>query len=259
MKIENSTILITGGGTGLGLSLAQMLTRKGNTIIICGRSIEKLKQAKEKIPELITYQCDVSDDQSINSLVETIIEKHSSLNVLINNAGVMHLHDVVNDSLPIRNQKAEVMTNFYGVVALCNKLIPLLKTKEQSAILNITSGLAYMPFMASPVYAATKAAVHSYSQSIRQALKKTSIDVFEVLPPMVDTQMSKDLEMPGMKKMSSETLAKIIIKAMSKDQFEIRPGMSAMMINMYKYFPWLINTMMMKMSPKILLNLPKYE
>ena len=116
-----------------------------------------------------------------------------------------------------------------------------------------------MPFLASPVYAATKAAVHSYSQSIRQALKNTSIKVFEALPPMIDTEMSKDLDMPGMKKISSEKLAQIIIKEMNKGKLEIRPGMSAMMIRMYKFSPWMINTMMAKMAPKILSKIPKYE
>jgi len=258
MKMTNNTILITGGSSGLGLSMAEELIEKGNTLIICGRSIEKLNAAKLRLPKLITYQCDVSNEQSVDTLIMKIKEKHTSLNILVNNAGVMHLHDIVNDSLPLKFQEMEIMTNFYGVISLCNKLIPLLKKQKNSAILNITSGLAYMPFMASPVYAATKAAVHSYSQSLRQSLKRTSIEVFEALPPMIDTEMSKNIDMPGMKKISSEALAKIIIKDMNKGKKEIRPGMSAMMIRMYKLFPWLINTMMAKMSPKILLNLPKY-
>ena len=259
LKITDNTILITGGSTGLGLALAEELIKQDNTVIICGRSIEKLNNAKIKIPDLITYECDISNEQSICTLIENIRKKHSSLNLLINNAGLMHLHDVANDSLSLKNQEMEILTNFYGVVALCDKLIPILKSKEQSAILNITSGMAYMPFSVAPVYAASKAAVHSYSQSIRQALEKTSVKIFEALPPMIDTEMSKDIEMPGMKKISSEKLAKIIIKGLQNDKLEIRPGMSAMMIRMYKMFPWMVNTMMAKMTPKILLNLPKYQ
>jgi len=255
----NNTILITGGSTGLGLSMAEELIEKSNTVIVCGRSNEKLDAAKLSLPTLITYQCDISNEQSIDDLIAKVKENHPALNVLINNAGVMHLHDIVNDSLPLKLQEKEIMTNFYGVIALCNKLIPLLKNHENAAILNITSGLAYMPFMASPIYAATKAAVHSYSQSIRQSLNKTSIEVYEALPPMIDTEMSKHIEMPGMKKISSKALSKIIIKGMNNGKKEIRPGMSAMMIRMYKLFPWMVNTMMAKMSPKILLNLPKYD
>jgi len=258
MKMTDNTILITGGSAGLGLSMAEELIEKGNTVIICSRSDKKLNAAKLKLSTLITYQCDISNEQSIDVLITQITEKHPTLNILINNAGIMHLHDIVNDSLPLKLQEKEIFTNFYGVIALCNKLIPLLKKHDKSAILNITSGLAYMPFMASPIYAATKAAVHSYSQSIRQSLKKTSIEVFEALPPMIDTEMSKHIEMPGMKKISSKALSKIIIKKMGKNKKEIRPGMSAMMIRMYKLFPWMVNIMMAKMSPKILLNLPKY-
>jgi uncharacterized oxidoreductase len=258
MKMVDNTVLITGGSEGLGLSMAEELLDKGNIVIICGRSVDKLNEAKKKLPKLITYQCDVSNEQSIDALIIEIRERHPLLNILVNNAGVMHLHDIVNDSLPLKFQEMEIMTNFYGVIALCNKLIPLLKTQQKAAILNITSGVAYMPFMATPVYAATKAAVHSYSQSIRQSLKQTSIDVFEALPPMIDTEMSRHIDMPGMKKISSEALSKIIIKRMNKGKKEIRPGMSAVMISMYKLFPWMVNIVMEKMSPKILVNIPKY-
>jgi short-subunit dehydrogenase involved in D-alanine esterification of teichoic acids len=111
-----------------------------------------------------------------------------------------------------------------------------------------------MPFLAAPVYTATKSAIHSYTQSIRQALKSTSINVYEALPPMVDTDMSKGLEMKGMVKMSPDKLAEIIIKQMQKGKTEIKPGASAMMIRMYKLFPWLINAMMRKMAPAILVG-----
>ena len=259
MRTAKNTILITGGSTGLGLALAEELIKQDNTVIICGRNLDKLNNAKLNTPALITYECDVSDEQSIDILIDKIKTKHSSLNVLVNNAGVMHLHDIANGSLSLKHQEMEILTNFYGVVALCDKIIPILKSKEESAILNITSGMAYMPFLASPVYAATKAAVHSYTQSIRQALKKTSIKIFEALPPMIDTEMSKDIEMPGMKKISSQKLARIIINDMQNGKLEIRPGMSAMMIRMYKTFPWMVNAMMAKMAPKMLLNIPKYE
>ncbi len=256
MNISNNTILVTGGSAGIGLALAEEFLQNDNEVIICGRNVTRLEKAKQKNPKLHTIVCDVSDEKSISEMVDVLNKDYPLLNVLVNNAGIMHIHDVVNQSLSIELQKKEIMTNFYGTVSLCDKLIPKLMNQEKSTILNISSGLAYMPFLAAPVYTATKAAIHSYTQSIRQALKNTSIHVFEALPPMVDTEMSKGLEMKGMVKISPEKLAKIIVKQMSSGKAEIKPGASAMMIRMYKLFPWLINAMMRKMAPAILADMP---
>lgn len=258
MNLTNNTILITGGSAGIGLALAKSLLENNNTVIICGRDSLKLAAAKKSNPKLHTMICDVADETSVMSMVAEVTQAHPSLNILINNAGLMHIHDVSKNSLALKHQKNEVLTNLYGVIALCDSLIPHFKRQKTSAIVNISSGLAYMPFLAAPVYTATKAAVHSYSQSIRQGLKGTSIKIIEVLPPMVETNMSKGLEMEGMSKISPEKLATIIIKNMKKGKLEIRPGASAMMIRMYKMFPWMINAVMGKMTPKILLNIPKY-
>ena len=257
MNISNNTILITGGSSGIGLALAEEFLQKNNVVIICGRNEKKLKEAKQKNPQLHTMVCDVSDEESISKMIEGLRKDYPELNMLINNAGVMHIHDVVNQSLAIEHQKQEIMTNFYGTVSLCDKLLPQLINHETAAILNISSGLAYMPFLVAPVYTATKAAIHSYTQSIRQALKSTSVKVFEALPPMVDTDMSRGLEMKGMVKISPNKLAKIIVKKMQNDKVEIKPGASAMMIRMYKLFPWMINIMMNKMAPQLLADLPK--
>ena len=258
MNVSSNTILITGGSSGIGFALAEEFLNNNNTVIICGRNEKKLAQAKQKLPALHTLVCDVSNLESIEVMVDLILKTHPGINVLVNNAGSMHIHDVVKNSLSFEHQQEEVMTNFYGVVALCNKFLPHFQKKNNAAILNVTSGLAYMPFMASPVYAATKAAVHSYSMSIRQALKNTSVTVIEALPPMVDTDLSKGLEMKGMKKMVPQKLAQIIVKQIGKGKTEIRPGDSAMMIKMYKMFPWMINAVMSKMTPPILQNIPKY-
>lgn len=258
MKLTNNTVLITGGSAGIGLALSKQLLAQNNTVIICGRGSQKLEVVKRSHPKIHTRVCDVSDDTAIKAMVASVIKDFPSLNVLINNAGLMHIHDIANNSLALSHQKNEIQTNFYGVVALCDSLIGHLKKQDNAAIINISSGLAYMPFLAAPVYTATKAAVHSYSQSIRQALKGTSIKVIEALPPMVETDMSKGLEMEGMNKISPEKLADIIIKQVQKGKLEIRPGASAMMIRMYKLFPWMINAVMGKMAPKILLNIPKY-
>lgn len=258
MNLFNNTILITGGSAGIGLALAKILLAQDNTVIICGRDQQKLETAAKQHKNLHGFVCDVSNEESIDQLMANVLKAHPELNIVVNNAGSMHIHDVANNSLALAHQQQEIDTNFFGVVAMCNKFLPHLQKQTNAAILNITSGLAYMPFLASPVYAATKSAVHSYSMSIRQALKNTSVRVYEALPPMVDTDMSKGLEMPGMKKMQPEKLAQVIVKQMGKGKLEIRPGDSAMMITMYKLFPGMINFVMGKMGPKLLEDIPKY-
>jgi len=258
MKISNNTILITGGSSGIGLAMAKEFLKHDNVVIICGRNTKKLEQARLLNPKLRTITCDVSDDLSASEMVNTILKDYPSLNMIVNNAGMMHLHDVAESSLALELQKKEIMINVYGVISLCDRFIPHLMKQKQSAIVNITSGLAYMPFVASPVYAATKAAIHSYSQSIRVALRSTPVSVFEVLPPMVDTEMSHGIDMPGMKKMQAEKLAQITVAKINNNQKEIRPGVSAMMIKMYLWFPWMVNKMMSSMAPKILADLPRY-
>ncbi len=259
MNISNNTVLITGGSAGIGLALAKEFLKHNNTVIICGRNASRLEKARSESPELITVNCDIADDASVELMLKSILSDYPALNVLVNNAGTMHLHDVVNESLPLELQKQEIMTNVYGSIGLSDRLLSHFKKQKNAAIVNVTSGLAVMPFSASPVYAATKAAIHSYSMSMRAALKKTSVSIFEVLPPMVDTDLTSTMEMPGMKKLQPERLAKITLAKMKKNQTEIRPGSSAMMISMYRWFPSLINTVMNSMTPRLLNNLPTYK
>ena len=258
MNISNNTILITGGSSGIGLAMAKEFLKYDNVVIICGRNAQKLEQARLLNPKLRTIIGDVSDDLSASEMVNNILKDYPSLNVLVNNAGMMHLHDVVEDSLSLELQKKEIMTNVYGVISLCDRFLPHLKKQKHAAIINVTSGLAYMPFVASPVYAASKAAIHSYSLSIRGALKNTTISIIEVLPPMVDTEMTHGMDMPGIKKIKPEKLAQITVSKINNNQKEIRPGASAMMIKMYRWFPWMVNKMMSSMAPKILADLPRY-
>mgnify|MGYP000016900146 CR=1 FL=1 len=259
MNISNNTILITGGSRGIGLALAKAFLENNNVVIICGRDAQNLNQVRQENPAIRTITCDVSDEFSVSQMVNTLQRDYPSLNMLVNNAGMMHLHDFVSGSLPIEHQKQEILTNVFGVISLCDKLLPQLKKQKESAIVNVTSGLAYMPFVAAPVYAATKAAIHSYSLSIRNALRDTSVSVFELLPPMVDTDMSHSIDMPGMKKIQPDKLAQITLRKIQANQVEIRPGAAAMMIKMYQWFPWVINKMMASMTPKMLLDLPTYK
>lgn len=194
MDIGNNTVLITGGGSGIGFALAVELLKHNNKIIICGRNFEKLKQAKKTFPALEIIQTDISDEDSVNSLVEEVQKKHPALNFLINNAGVMKMWSIQKQNASIHEQKNEILTNVFGTVQVTQSLVPHLLNQSNSTILNVSSALAFVPMSAAPIYNATKAALHSYSISIRQQLRGTSIKVFEVLPAAIETQMAIDME-----------------------------------------------------------------
>ncbi|MCX6270048.1 MAG: SDR family NAD(P)-dependent oxidoreductase [Bacteroidetes bacterium] len=191
MNIAGNTILITGGTSGIGLGFAKEFLKLGNTIIICGRRKERLQKIREEFPEIIIKQCDVADDKQRAGLFFWIKENHPQLNVLINNAGVQLYTKIVSDT-DIQRLRAEVETNFTAPVHLNSLFIDLLKTREEPVIINISSGLAFVPLAFIPIYCATKAALHSYILSLRYQLKGTPVRVFEIAPPAVDTELGNE-------------------------------------------------------------------
>ncbi len=255
MKLTNNTILITGGGTGIGLTLAKELTNLGNKVIISGRRLEVLEAVKNENKEIDFIQADVSDEDSIKKLVSTLLEKYPDFNMLINNAGVMHIYDIAKEGINMLDiQVQEINTNIMGPIMLGQLVLPHLLKKQHAAILNVSSGLAYIPIPASPVYSATKAALHSYTLSLRQQLERTSVKVFELLPPIVDTNLVTEVEM-SIPKISSEKLVSSTLKALKNNRYEIRPGMTGMMYYMLKFMPFIIKAMMAKDSRKALAGL----
>jgi len=191
MQTSHNTILITGGATGIGLALTEQLT-KTNTVIICGRREGKLLEAKQKFPNIHVKVCDLQIQNERIELVNWLIQSFQDINILINNAGIqqeLNLMKIEN----IEHIKQEVEINLIAPVHLSTLLIPHLKTKPYSAIINISSGLAFTPIAAMPMYCATKAALHSFSLSLRRQLAKTNIKVFEIAPPMVDTELDKEM------------------------------------------------------------------
>ena len=262
VNLHDNTILITGGGSGIGLSLASEFLKLGNQVIISGRNIKKLKAAKEKFPGLEIIPCDISKEDSVRSLVREVHQKYPRLNVLVNNAGVIKMWDIKNRATNIAGQKEELLTNIFGTTQLTQSLLPQLLAQEKSAIIIVSSALAFVPMAAAPIYSATKAALHSYSISIRRQLQDTQISVFEVLPAAVDTQMTADMEtIIGTEnsgpKMSTEKLSFLILKSIANDTYEIRPGMANMLYRLHRLFPSLARNLLQKQSKKILLSLEK--
>lgn len=183
MKLQNQTILITGGSSGIGLALAKQLCPY-NRVIICGRSQDKLDRAKEILPEIDVFQCDIASAADRDKLFRFLHANYSMLSVLINNAAIVHKTDFKSDDKMIAKAEAEIATNLIAPVTLSKMFLSF---SSAAAIVNITTGLIYAPRAVYPIYNATKAALHSFTQVLRFQLRDTDIKVIEVMMPVVDT------------------------------------------------------------------------
>lgn len=230
MELTHNTILITGGTGGFGYEFASRLLALGNTVIITGRDQARLNLIKNKLPGLHTFQSDVSDPEAIVQLCEKLTAQFPKLNILINNAGEMRkisLHDTSRD---LHDITREVEINLMGPIRMVHTLLPHLKKQPFGAILNVTSGLALVPFPLSPIYGASKSGLRSYTQSLRVHLKNTNIKVFELVAPAAKTPLSdKFSNVEGFDNkalMEPDKLIAVAIKGMQNDTYEIYPGLS---------------------------------
>lgn len=191
MNTTGNTVLITGGTSGIGLAFAEEFLSLGNTVIICGRRLHRLEEIRAAHPAIITKLCDVANTRQREELAQWVIGNHPEVNVLINNAGVQLLTDLTNP-VDLDRVRQEVDTNFMAPLHLSSLFAPHLATREKAAIINISSGLAFVPLSFMPVYCATKAAIHSLTLSLRHQLRHTPVTVFEIAPPAVDTELGSD-------------------------------------------------------------------
>lgn len=226
MHMENNTILITGGSSGIGLELARHLCGQ-NTVIITGRDRGKLAAVKAELGRVHIMQGDVCDPVGVAELYAQVEKNFPALNILINNAGIMKAIDFQRVDTDFSSVTQEIDTNLSGLVRMTVQFLPLLKRQKCAAIVNVSSALAFIPLPASPVYCATKAAVHSFTQSLRVQLAGTNVTVFELAPPATRTPLlSGALGMEGVATMEVSLLAKAAIAGMARDKLEIRPGQS---------------------------------
>jgi uncharacterized oxidoreductase len=195
MQLSGNTILITGGASGIGLALTVRFLEKGNEVIICGRREDKLIEAARQYDGLKTRICDLASDEERKTLAEWVTSEYPNLNVLVNNAGIQRAVDLGADEA-WEATHSEIAINLEAPIELSRLLCPHLSQQENSAILNVTSGLSFVPLANVPVYCATKAALHSFTLSLRQQLADRHVEVIEIIPPAVDT----DLQAPGLHK-----------------------------------------------------------
>jgi uncharacterized oxidoreductase len=187
MNLTGNTILITGGGTGIGRGLAEAFHKLGNQVIIAGRRQEMLDQTASSSPGMKAIVLDMADPASIDSAVQKLTAHFPDLNVVINNAGIMRPEDVKKGA--VADAEAIVTTNLLGPIRLTAALLPYLLEQTSATVINVSSGLAFVPLAMTPTYCATKAALHSYSQSLRYQLKDTGVRVLEIIPPWVATEL----------------------------------------------------------------------
>lgn len=189
MKIQGNTILVTGGNSGIGHALAVALHEAGNHVIIAGRRADALKDIVAAHPGMASYVLDVADPAAITAFATTVVREHPNLNVLINNAGIMKPEMLNNEPVDVSAAEETIAVNLLGPIRLTAALLPQLRKQAASTIINVTSGLAFVPLAITPTYSATKAALHSYTQSLRFQLRETSVRVLELAPPQVATEL----------------------------------------------------------------------
>lgn len=190
MKLSNNTVLITGGGSGIGRALAEAFHAAGSKVVIAGRRRSALDEVAKGHPGISTVALDIEDGPAIPSFVETLLGEHPALNVVIHNAGIMRLENLRSAPAPLSDAETTIATNLLGPIRLTSALLPHLLKQESAAILTVTSGLAFTPLAGFPTYCATKAALHSYSESLRYQLRDTRVEVIEVAPPYVQTELT---------------------------------------------------------------------
>lgn len=190
MNFSNRTILITGGNSGIGRALAEALQAKGNRIIITGRKPESLHATLDGNPDMSGYVLDVMNEAALSAFPAKVLADHPDLDAIILNAGIMEAEDYTADPVNIDVAERTIATNLIAPIRLTATFLPHLRTRPQAAIVTVSSGLAFVPKATNPVYSATKAAIHSWTQSLRHQLRNSSVDVHEIVPPLVATDLT---------------------------------------------------------------------
>lgn len=234
MKLTGNTALVTGGGSGIGLALAKQLAQLGNKVVIAGRDEDKLRAAQRAVPALTIYQADISRDAERIRLAARLQSEQPGLNMLINNAGIQRHMRFDHGQPPLEHIQAEIETNLVAPVRLCSLLMELLRSQPQAAIVNISSGLAIAPKADAPVYCATKAALSNFTRALRYQLEHTPVQVYDVLAPLVDTDMTRGR---GTGKISADAFAAALLRGLERGRPDIRIGKTRLLVMLHRLLP----------------------
>lgn len=249
MKLTGRTVLITGGSSGIGQEMAKQLLQRGNTVIVTGRDRERLDAASRALPGAHVIASDVSDSAAVRNLYETVTRRFPTLDTLVNNAGIMRN---LNLNLPreLEDVCQEIDVNLRGPIMMVQQFLPHLTTRKDALILNVSSGLAFVPLPIAPIYCATKAAMHSFTQSLRVQLAGTSVRTVELAPPGTETPLFRGefaKETQGQKAMDVAVLVQKAIAGVEAGRLEIRPGLANVLKAMSRLAPDLMLKQLAKM------------
>jgi uncharacterized oxidoreductase len=234
MQTTGHIALVTGGGSGIGLALARALAAHSNTVVIGGRDQHKLERASTEVPALHTIHLDITDEASTRAALADIAARFGGLTMLVNNAGVAHPYRFSDHPGVAEHVADEVTTNLLGTLRVTRLALPLLQRQPAAAIVTLSSVLAYVAVPNLPVYAATKAALHSFSRSLRAQLHDTPVRVFDVLPPLVDTHLAAPL--PGAK-IAPEAVADAILDGIAADRYELNIARAKLVARLSRLAP----------------------
>ncbi len=253
MKLRQRTLLITGGSDGIGFELARQLLARDNTVIVTGRDAQRVAEAQRRLPGLHGVVSDVADPTAIAALHAEVTMRFPRLDILVNNAGIMRNLDLTR-SRALTDVTREIDVNLRGPLQMVQQFLPHLRTRSEAAIVNVSSGLAFVPLAISPVYSASKSALHAYTRALRVQLAGSGVKVFEIAPPPVETRLMHDefeAELKGSRGMPVQVLARLAIAGIERGREEIRPGLANVLDAMSRIAPgFMFRQMNRMMKPK---------
>lgn len=235
-----STVLITGGGSGIGAGLAAAFHARGARVIIAGQTASRLEAVAARHPGMEVETVDVSDPDQVAALAASIAKRHPGLDTVINNAGIQTQLDFISDA-PIEpaTLAREVDVNLKGLLYVSNAFLPVLKRQSKGRLIHVGSGLGYVPLASVPVYSATKAAVHSFTISLRRQLRGSAVQIVEIIPPVVETDLHRGQTRKPPNAMTLDAFVKAAMAGLDADHDEIRVGLAKVLAIMSRVAPGL--------------------
>ena len=241
MNLSNNTILITGGTSGIGLELLRQFYSLNNKIIVASSNPDNLNKLRTEFPHVSTVICDLGNTKSVRELLEHCLNTYPELNILINNAGIQYNYDWKDEEDGFYKISRELKINLTSPLHLIYGMLPLLIKQKESAVINVSSALAFHPKRSAPVYCASKAALHNATKSLRYQLKVTSVKVFEIIPPLVDTPMTTGR---GSGKLTPKELVDEFMPNFKRNKYESFIGKSKILRLLARFSPRLADNML---------------
>jgi uncharacterized oxidoreductase len=237
VRTTHHTVLITGGTSGIGLALAKQFLKQGNAVIVTGTNAQKAEAVKRELPTLTVELADMRDRHAL----EKLVYRYPDINILVNNAGIQYNYEFADPAIAPEQITTELDINLLAPLYLTKLLLPQLLSHSTAAIINVTSGLGIVPKQSAPVYCASKAALHSFTKTLRWQLEGTSVRVFEIIPPLVDTAMTQGR---GRGKITPEALVEEFWRDFKRDRHEMRIGKTKLLFVLQRFMPSLAERIM---------------